>query len=214
MFKRLTKSVFALLLSLACAVPVSTIKATASEQLPPEIEEIIKEEIYKLSPEKFPERSISQLSLEEVEARTGRSGTAVKHGNPVTQYGTYIGLHKNTFWAMDATGVIDVTDYNSFSVSFSTSYTFNKTASVNGTISYGGQSSETHHVSSYKGKICAVGVFADVTAQEWDVYVYDNYSGHLISQSKSTTRSVSDTWLNGVYKGQVVYKFYNLKFTL
>lgn len=213
-FAKLSQFSIAFVLASCCfTYPVSIQASTANEAIPKQVEEVLKQQIYNSFPEKFHERSLETLTLEEMEARSGSHGNAVKHGNPVTNSKTYIKTVSS--WAkIGNSAEIQFTKSKEFSVSFNVEYKFNLKGNASGSVNYASMLSTTFPVAAYANQVCAVAVFADVTAQEWTTYIYDNYSGHLISTQNSTVRSVRKSWYEGVYDGQVVTGFFHNKITL
>lgn len=52
-----------------------------------------------------------------------------------------------------------------------TSYSWDCGANAEASISYSSGISITHHISAYKEKICNVGIFGDLLAREYTLYI-------------------------------------------
>lgn len=206
------EKIIAVLTCLSFFLPISNV--SASEMISPNHEEVAKKEIVELFPEKFKNLDISELSLGEVQARAGTHSQMVMNGVKKEQDHVFLTLFQGAGWATSEDGSIDLTLTKTISVKMATSYKWDSGAAVEASVSYSKSAAVTHHVKAYKGKICTLGVFGRVTAEEYTLYVYDNYTNQLLSSSKGTVRYVTGQYYEGVYDGQKVKKFYNKDYTI
>lgn len=211
--KKITKLILTLSL-FVFAIPIRSAQALSSQERLL-AEEQLKYEIVELFPEKFKTREdISTMTLAEIEARAGTYSKLVYNGDSVTQADVFISAFKGAGWATSATGYIDYTQEKGYTISISSSKEWDCKARVEATVTYSNRSAITHHVKVEKGKICSIGIFADVTAKEYTGYIYDNYTNALLSTYKGTLRVAEGSYLDGIYHGQSVKKFYNVNYTI
>ena len=211
--KKITKLILAFSLFVLTAT-IQPVQAMSSQERLL-AEEQLKNHIVELFPEKFKTREdISTMSLKEVEARAGTHSELVYNGDKVTQYDVFISAFKGAGWATNATGYIDYEREKGYAISIAGSKEWDCEAEASVTVTYTSVAKITHHIPVEIGKICSIGIFADVTAREYTGYIYDNYTNALLSTYKGTIRIAEGAYLDGIYHGQQVKKFYNVNYTI